>query len=216
MPRDAEITRKRILDAAYVAFRRRGYARIGVDEIAAAAKVTKRTLYYHFDSKDALLAAVLERQHELAILTWDQFSGPLARQPRRLIAKMFDDLIEWSSQPRWPGSGFSRVAQELADLPGHPARTIASRHKALIETRLADMLAAAGVAMPQRRAREIWILTEGAMTCTLIHRDMRYAEAAKRAALALMGQPVRRTRRGEARSRNAARAIRRARARPAA
>ena len=113
MPRSAAVTRKRILDAAYVEFRRKGYARVGVDEIAAAAKITKRTLYYHFDSKDALLAAVLERQHELAVLAWDEFSGALARQPRRLIAKMFDDLIRWSSQPRWPGSGFTRVAMEL-------------------------------------------------------------------------------------------------------
>jgi AcrR family transcriptional regulator len=160
--------------------------------LLSPAKVTKRTLYYHFDSKDALLAAVLERQHELAVLSWDEFSGALARQPRRLIAKMFDDLIRWSSQPRWPGSGFSRVATELADLPGHPARTIASRHKALIEARLAEMLARGGIARPQQRAREIWLLTEGAMTCILIHRDTRYAEAAKRAALCLMGYPLRR------------------------
>jgi AcrR family transcriptional regulator len=191
MPRSAAVTRKRILDAAYVEFRRRGYARVGVDEISLAASVTKRTLYYHFNSKDALLAAVLERQHELAVLAWDEFSGALASQPRRLIAKMFDDLIRWSSQPRWPGSGFSRVATELADLPGHPARTIASRHKALIETRLADMLVRGGIARPQQRAREIWLLTEGAMTCILIHRDIRYAETAKRAALSLMGHPVR-------------------------
>jgi AcrR family transcriptional regulator len=191
MPRSAAATRKRILDAAYVEFRRRGYARVGVDQVSLAAKVTKRTLYYHFDSKDALLAAVLERQHELAVLAWDQFSGELASQPRRLIARMFDDLIRWSSQPRWPGSGFSRVATELADLPGHPARTIASRHKALIETRLADMLAHGRIARPQQLAREIWLLTEGAMTCILIHRDTRYAEAAKRAALRLMGRPKR-------------------------
>lgn len=206
MPRSADVTRKRILDAAYVAFRRRGYARIGVDDIAAAAKVTKRTLYYHFDSKDALLAAVFERQHELAIQTWDSFAADLARQPRRMIAKLFDDLIRWSSQPRWAGSGFSRVASELADLPGHPARAIASRHKSLMETRLADMLAIGGIARPQQRAREIWLLTEGAMICMLIHRDTRYAEAAKHAALALMGRPARHQRRNAPHRNAAARA----------
>ena len=147
MPRSAAVTRKRILDAAYVEFRRKGYARVGVDEIAIAAKVTKRTLYYHFESKDALLAAVLERQHELAILTWDAFSSDLA--PRRMIAKMFDDLISWASRPRWAGSGFSRVAMELADLPGHPARAIASRHKSLIEARLAEVLARGKIASPK-------------------------------------------------------------------
>jgi AcrR family transcriptional regulator len=195
MPRSAKVTRKRILDAAYVAFRRRGYARVGVDEIAAAAKVTKRTLYYHFDSKDALLAAVFERRHDLAVLTWDGFASGLAHQPRRMIGKMFDDLLRWSSEPRWAGSGFSRVASELADLPGHPARAIASRHKALIEARLAEMLAIGGIAMPKRRAREIWLLSEGAMMCVLIHRDENYVKAAKETALRLMGHPIRSGRR---------------------
>ena len=189
MPRSAAVTRKRILDAAYVEFRRKGYARVGIDAIAAAARVTKRTLYYHFDSKDALLAAVLERQHELAILTWNEFSSELA--PRRMIAKMFDDMISWSSRPRWAGSGFSRVAMELADLPGHPARAIASRHKALIETRLAEMLARGKIASPKVRAREIWLLSEGAMTCMVLHGNPHYVETAKRAALRLMGHQKR-------------------------
>ena len=36
MPRDAKQTRKRILDAAYGQFRRRGYSRVSIDEIAGA------------------------------------------------------------------------------------------------------------------------------------------------------------------------------------
>ena len=55
MPRSGEPTRKRILDAAYVLFRRKGYTRVSMDEIAAATAVTKRTLYYHFRSKDELV-----------------------------------------------------------------------------------------------------------------------------------------------------------------
>ena len=37
MPRSAELTRKRILEAAYRLFRRQGYSRVSMDEIAAAA-----------------------------------------------------------------------------------------------------------------------------------------------------------------------------------
>ena len=61
MPRHAERTRRRILDAAYELFYRKGFARVGVDEMAAFAGLTKRTLYYHFKSKDELLAAVARR-----------------------------------------------------------------------------------------------------------------------------------------------------------
>jgi AcrR family transcriptional regulator len=187
MPRSAVATRQRILDAAYREFRRRGYSRVGVDEVAAAAKVTKRTLYYHFESKDALLATVLERQHELAVMAWDGFESTLARDPKRLMEKMFDDLTTWSSKPRWPGSGFSRLAMELADLPGHPARAVAKRHKGLIEAKLAICLTDAGYPAANRLAREIWLIAEGAMTCMVIHSDPAYLEAAKQMTLRWLG-----------------------------
>jgi hypothetical protein len=64
--RSSEATRRRILDAAYQLFYQRGFARVGVDEVAELAGITKRTLDYHFESKDDLLAAVLQLQHELS------------------------------------------------------------------------------------------------------------------------------------------------------
>jgi AcrR family transcriptional regulator len=57
--RSADETRRLILENAYQLFYRHGFARVAVDAIAARAGVTKRTLYYHFRSKDDLLAAVL-------------------------------------------------------------------------------------------------------------------------------------------------------------
>ena len=59
---------------------------------------------------------------------------------------------------------------ELADLPGHPARLIARRHKAMLETQLADRPANAGgqnVAERARElAREIWLLSAAIVTAT--------------------------------------------------
>ena len=49
MSRKREQTHTRIMDAAYVLFRQRGFTRVNVDEISAAAGVTKRTLYSHFE-----------------------------------------------------------------------------------------------------------------------------------------------------------------------
>ena len=77
MPRSSEQTRQRILDAAYALFRRSGYARVSMDGIAAAARVTKRTLYYHFESKDLLLATVLDVQHRLALAAFRTFGDRL-------------------------------------------------------------------------------------------------------------------------------------------
>ena len=186
MPRSSEQTRQRILDAAYGLFRRSGYARVSMDEIAVAAKVTKRTLYYHFESKDALLATVLEAQHQLALAAFRTFGDKLSGRPEAIIDTLFADLAVWSDKPRWAGSGFTRLVIELADLPGHPARTIARRHKAMLEAHFAEMLASAGIARPSEAAREIWLLSEGAISLMLVHRDRGYAAAAARAAKTLI------------------------------
>jgi AcrR family transcriptional regulator len=53
-----EATRRAVLDAARVAFGAKGYAQASVDEIAAAAGVTKGAVYHHFANKEALFRAV--------------------------------------------------------------------------------------------------------------------------------------------------------------
>jgi hypothetical protein len=79
---------------------------------------------------------------------------------------------------------------ELADLPGHPARTIARRHKSAMEGWWAGVLERASVPSPLERAREVVLLIEGATALILIHGDRSYAEAAARAAKRLVGEPT--------------------------
>ena len=54
-------TRERILDVAEALFAARGYAGTSMREIASAADLTAASLYNHFDGKEALYEAVLER-----------------------------------------------------------------------------------------------------------------------------------------------------------
>lgn len=187
MPRSADQTRQKILQTAYKLFRRSGFFRVGVDDIAAAAKLTKRTLYYHFKSKDTLLAAVLASQHEAAFAAFQNFGIEVSDDPTHLVDAIFRELAIWSSKPRWAGSGFTRLAMELADLPGHPARSVARQHKAVLEQYIAALLVRANIESPNDRAREIQLLAEGAMVMILIHGDQTYAEAAAAAAKRLLG-----------------------------
>jgi hypothetical protein len=99
-----------------------------------------------------------------------------------MVERLFNGLVEWSRTPHWSGSGFTRLARELADLPGHPARRIAHRHKAWVEQYLADVLADAGVQSPCDRARELVVIIEGGLAMILIHGDPSYALAAASAA----------------------------------
>jgi len=190
MARDKQRTRKKIMDAAYVLFRKRGYTRVNVDEIADAAGITKRTLYSHFESKDALLESVLEDQHEMALAAFQTFGEKLIGTPEDIVRIFFRELAKWAKTPRWSGPGFTRLAMELADLPGHPARRIASQHKKLLASHLAASLAASGLEDARSCARKIWIISEGAMVMMLIHGDSSYSSDAQEAALAVIaGKP---------------------------
>lgn len=190
MPRSAVATRNRILDAAYKLFRRQGFNRVSMDEIALVAKLTKRTLYHHFRSKDQLLADVLEAQHELALQAFRTFGDRLSGSPETIVEGMFQELAVWADKPRWAGSGFTRLVIELADLPGHPARVIARRHKAQLESCLAKLLENSGIARSRELARAIWLLSEGAISLILVHGDRGYSSAAAEAAKILVRHHV--------------------------
>lgn len=186
MARHPRQTRRRILEIAYELFYRQGFVRTNLDQVAAKAGVTKRTFYYHFDSKDAVLAAALELRHELALARIHRWSTKLSGDPRGLIDHLFMDLAKWAAQPRWQGAGFTRMVWELGDLPGHPARAVAKRHKLAIEDWLADQLPARKGTDARETARQILLLLEGCQSLMLISGDRRYAETAARAAKQLL------------------------------
>ena len=59
-PYDAEKSLADILEVATAEFADKGLAGARIDEIAAATRTSKRMIYYHFESKEALYIAVLE------------------------------------------------------------------------------------------------------------------------------------------------------------
>jgi len=56
--------RDRIIDAAMLVFRRHGFRRSSIEQAAEAAGLTRQALYHHFDSKEALFRAVVERLYQ--------------------------------------------------------------------------------------------------------------------------------------------------------
>jgi AcrR family transcriptional regulator len=185
MRRSSAQTRLHILDAAYGLFWRQGFLRVSMDEIAARAGITKRALYQHFKSKDALMAATLAYSSELALERLRQFHRPVNTRDE-FIESYFDQLSNWARRPKYSGGGFTRAVVELADLRGHPARAIARKHKSAVEKWLADELGNTGIRSPGDCAREIMLLTEGAMALMLIHGDPGWAHSAARAAKRLL------------------------------
>ena len=77
-----------ILEAAISAFRDEGYECTSMDRIAELAGASKRTVYNHFGSKEALFQAVVERLFEAATalkqVVWD---------PDRPIEDQLEDFV---------------------------------------------------------------------------------------------------------------------------
>jgi TetR/AcrR family transcriptional repressor of nem operon len=61
--------REKVVDAGIRAFRMRGYADTTVDEICAAARVSKGSFFHHFKSKEDLARATVDH--------WNRFTGAI-------------------------------------------------------------------------------------------------------------------------------------------
>ena len=186
MAKTEKPTRDRIIEAASKLFYSEGIGQVSVDAVAEKAGVTKRTLYYHFLSKDDLIAATLEGrdQPNLALMArwFREAEGDLASK----VEAIFTHLAQAARHPKWKGCGFLRTIAELAAMPGHPAVKIGARHKLNFELWLAGEFATEGVASATELARFIVILMDGAFSTSLTHRNPDYLEAAGRAASQLV------------------------------
>ncbi|RAI41240.1 TetR/AcrR family transcriptional regulator [Rhodoplanes roseus] len=186
MPRTAEPTRDRIVAAAAKLFYGSGIRAVSLDEVAAKAGVTKRTLYYHFRSKDDLVAAYLSvrDQPNLALFRrwFEETGGGVPEKVRGL----FRHLARSARHPKWKGCGFLRTSVEYAELPGHPAIRAGIVHKKRVEAWLAEVLTADGIASAPELARQIMLLLDGCFAVVLLHRDPTYMETAGDAAFELV------------------------------
>ena len=174
--------REKIVDAANSLFYREGIRAVSVDAVAEKAGVTKKTLYYHFKSKDDLVAEYLASRDQPNLKLYEKWYETADGDVADRIEAIFQNLARSARHPKWKGCGFLRTAAELANLPGHPAMKIGAEHKKKFERWLAARLAEDGMFEPDATARQIVLLMDGAFSTMLVHRDAAYAEEAGRAA----------------------------------
>lgn len=179
-------TRDRIISAASKLFYDDGIKGVSLDAVAEKAGLTKRTLYYHFRSKDDLVAACLEARDQPNLTLFkrwfDEAKGGLPDK----VQAIFNHLARSARHPKWRGCGFLRTSAELANMPGHPAIKIGAAHKKKFEAWLCDTFAAAQIATAAELARKIVLLLDGGFAVVLLHRDASYIETAGAAASTLV------------------------------
>ncbi len=180
--RQSEDTAVRIREAASALFAARGFRAVTIDDIAERAGVTKRTVYCHFRSKDDLIASCLDAPDGEPC--WPGLLGSSAGPDVETdVRRAFSRIAEACVDMRWTGDAFVRAAIEMAGLPGHPALVGARRQQGGLEDALRRRLDALALSEPEKVARRVLVLLNGAIVHGLIHHDVRHVEEAGRMAL---------------------------------
>jgi AcrR family transcriptional regulator len=184
-------TRERIISAASKLFYGEGIRAVSVDAVAEKAGLTKRTLYYHFRSKDDLVAAYLEMRDQPNLALFKRWFDEADGEVSAKVQAIFTHLARNASHPKWKGCGFLRTSAELANLPGHPAIRIGAAHKKKFEAWLRTMFEEAGIASAAPLARQTLLLLDGCFAVVQLHRDPSYMETAGEAASSLVEMALR-------------------------
>jgi AcrR family transcriptional regulator len=183
--------RERLLDAAEALIYAGGIHATGVDAIVKQSGTARKSFYTHFESKDALVAAALERRDE-RWMNWF-ITGTLqqGKTAREHLLGMFNVLRDWFASEEFHGCAFLNAAGEIASAED-PIRIVAREHKArllaFVRTQCDEYAAESG--MDARRAaglsRQWLILLDGAIGVALVSGEADAALDARTAAEALL------------------------------
>ena len=167
----------RILETADRLFYLQGIRAVGVDTIAAEIGISKRTLYNHFPSKDALIAAYLERRFVQP--------RPSEKPPVEQILGTFDSLERRFSARDFRGCPFVNAVAELGS-EDQSVRKIAIAFKESRRLWFRDLLVQLAVPDAEALATQLAVLVDGCIAQDLVRNDPAMARAAKAAATVLL------------------------------
>ena len=143
---------RHIANVAAELFYKHGIHAVGVDRVALAADITKRTLYRYFPSKDLLVAAALRYAPRI--------SFPTEGEPATQIIDAFRAVAGYLRDTSYRGCPWVIVTAELPD-PKHPARRIVRERVAKRKAWFTDRARRAGAAAPEFLAEQLNLLFDG-------------------------------------------------------
>ncbi|AOJ64777.1 TetR family transcriptional regulator [Burkholderia ubonensis] len=183
--------RDRLLDAAEALIYSGGIHATGVDAIVKRSGAARKSFYSHFESKEALVVAALERRDERWMRWFVDATLARGKTPRTQLLGMFDVLRDWFLQPDFHGCAFLNASGEIADADD-PVRIVARAHKArllaFVRERLDVLADDAGIERRTlaRVARQWLVLIDGAIGVALVSGDATAARDARATAELLL------------------------------
>jgi AcrR family transcriptional regulator len=143
-------SREKILDVAEALFARRGYAGVGMREVAEAAHLGKSSLFHHFRSKASLYLAVLAR----VLDRLGQRLGPVVDAPGDALERLdalVDALVDVLAEHPTTARLLLRGLFEDDDLPEEAGAELHGTDQAL-----GEILPPSTTSPPATSARSCW------------------------------------------------------------
>jgi AcrR family transcriptional regulator len=153
--------RERLISAARELFYRRGIHTVGVEAVAEAAGTNKMTLYRHFASKDALVAACLRATADEWDADWEKIQREHPNDPIGQLHAWANWIARILIDEADRGCALVNAAIELPN-KDHPARRVIEEYKNAYREKIMTLCRAAGYLEPDRLADEFVLLIEGA------------------------------------------------------
>ena len=181
--------RQQLIETAFRLFYQHGIHAVGVNQILEEAKVAKKTLYTHFESKEKLLEAVLEYR-DARFVDWASRCMQQEQAGKDAILALFDALDDWindrvESLSAFHGCLFINTCSEYGD-PTSTPHQLCRAHKLRIHDLVKSQLLEMAVSEPDFLADMLTMLKEGAIVTAQIQGDRLAAKKAKRLAEQLL------------------------------
>jgi AcrR family transcriptional regulator len=179
--------RERLLEAANQLFYDEGVHTVGIDRVIEKAGVAKASLYSTFGSKEALVQAYLVGRQESRKARIVKKVGA-ATTPRARLLAVFDALEERISEPSFRGCAFVLATAE--GRPGTGVRRVCEQSREWMSGLLVELAAAAGAADPERLAKQLVLLYDGATVGAHMDDDPSVVKTARALAVTLVDASI--------------------------
>jgi AcrR family transcriptional regulator len=185
-PKDVGSARAAILAAADKLFYSQGIAPVSLAAVAQSAGVTRRTIYYHFASKDDLVRAYLKARDVSGRAIVGKAS---VGDPRQAIFAVFDGLERWFHSRTFRGCALTNAVGERGDTLVI-AGPITHKHKRALLDWFVRAASEAGAPDAHLLGEQLMLLFDGALIAATTRRSPQAARFAREASQILLDRQL--------------------------
>jgi len=177
--------REQIVNEALKLFYQNGFHATGIEQIISDAKVSKKTLYNHFKSKDELVLATLRKRDELFRNNLMRETERLADSPQERLLAIFDVISVWFREKDFAGCMFINASAEFSK-QDNPSHILCAEHKRLVRDYIKTLATQAKLNDPEELSKQLNLLIEGAIVEAHVSGSTDSAKRAKTIAASLI------------------------------